>query len=137
MCLALFYLTFILSFILLNLFSPIPGTFINSSIFLNFPFSSLYCIIVVARVSPIPFKFCNSLLSALFIFIVLFCSFVSVCVIPLFVSSIILICSSLMLGIYIFCPSSSSYAKFTFFIFAFSVSPPAFSIASAILLPSF
>lgn len=99
----IFYFTFILSFILLNLLCPIPGTSIISSIFLNFPFSSLYCIIVLAKLSPIPFRFCSSVLFALFMFIVSFC-LCSSC----FVSSVIIVSFSFIFGIYIFCPSSNS-----------------------------
>lgn len=127
----LVYFTFIWSFMLLNLFSPIPGTFFMSSILSNFPFFSLYSIMVFDRLSPIPFRFCNSSLFALLMFIVCF-SFSSF---P--DSSVIIVSSSFVFGMYIFCPSSSSYARFTFLMFAFCVSPSAFSIASAILLPLF
>ena len=118
-----------------NLFSPMPGTFIISSIVLKFPFASLYLIMLSAVFSPIPLSSCSSLLLALFIFIIF--SLLSSLIIPVFSSCMISSVSSFMFGIYIFSPSSNSYAKFTFFRFAVSFVPPAASIAFAILLPSF
>ena len=136
----LLFFTVISSFILLNLFSPMPFTCFISSINLNFPFSFLYSIIFKAVDSPIPGKVSKSVLVAVFIFIfnflllLLFISLLCPTVAEsILLSTFIVDCFTYLLGICFFIPSSMIYAKFIFVISASSFNPPALSIASIIL----
>lgn len=117
--------------------SPIPETFLISSILENSPFFVLYSMIFRAVEGPIPLSASSSVWVAVLMF-TFSLSLLSPSKMPSAFSVIIVTSSpsSKLLGIYIFCPSFNLYAKLTLLISASDVSPPACSIASAILSPS-
>ena len=125
---------FILFFIFSKVFSPIPSTFFNSSIVLNPPFSSLYIIIELAFTSPIPGISLSLFKSAVLILILP--SSISISWISL-ISMFSLLTESLIFLITISSWLFISFALFILEISASFVNPPAASIKSLIILPSF
>ena len=124
---------FMLFFIFSNVFSPIPSTFFKSSIDLKLPLLSLYIIIEFAFTSPIPGISLSLFISAVLIFILpssasmLWISFSTFsCETSSFIFLIII--SSWLLN---------SFALLILEISASGVNPPAASIKSLIILPSF
>ena len=103
---------------LLNLLSPIPVTFIMSSIELKYPFSSLYFIIFSAVLLPIPVRVESFSIFAVLILTILLSPSSSL-------SSRIT-----FLGTTIFSSSLTILAKFSLVKSASIVSPPANFIAS-------